>query len=61
MEAGPVGEVAEACQLMKQALEILDAQGAHQSAALLDTAIHSLPGAETGEWPDELGDLSSQP
>jgi hypothetical protein len=43
-------DVAEACQLMKQALEILDAQGEHRSAGMLDMAIHALPGeqASTG-------------
>lgn len=36
--------VDQACELMKQALAILDAEGAHQSAAMLDSAIHLLPG-----------------
>lgn len=44
-----MGDVAEACQLMKQALEILDARGQHQSAAILDSAIHALPGAPDDE------------
>jgi hypothetical protein len=38
-----MGEVAQACELMKRALEILDAQGEHQSAGMLDLAIQRLP------------------
>jgi hypothetical protein len=49
-------EVAEACQLMRQALEILDAHGVHHSAAILDSAIHALPGfAAPDPMFDELG------
>ena len=54
-------EVAQACELMKQALEILDAQGAHQSAGMLDLAIQRLP--EGMAEASDLGgatDLSSQ-
>ncbi len=55
--------VDQACQLMEQALAILDANGAHQSAALLDSAILALPGAGklgTVRDPadDELGDAA---
>ena len=57
-----MGEVAEACQLMKQALEILDARGEHQSAGILDMAIHALPGKQSSaDWPDELSEPASRP
>jgi hypothetical protein len=56
-----MGEVAQACELMKQALEILDAQGAYQSAGMLDLAIQRLPdGATETSDPDGVADLSSQ-
>ena len=60
--------VDQACQLMKQALAILDAEGAHQSAAMLDSAIHLLPeGVHADGLNDGLdcdfgsGETSSQP
>jgi hypothetical protein len=56
-----MGEVAQACELMKRALEILDAQGEHQSAGMLDLAIQHLPDAalaQTANW-DRLGEASS--
>ena len=57
-----MGDVAEACQLMRQALEILDARGEHQCAALLDTVIHRLPGTgsdEAVDWSEGMIDTSS--
>ncbi len=37
--------IAQAYQLMEQALDILDSKGMHQSAAMLDAAILALPRA----------------
>jgi hypothetical protein len=57
-----MSDVAEACQLMKQALQILDARGEHQSAALLDTAIHALPGGaadDAGDWADGVAEAAN--
>lgn len=59
-----MSDVAEACQLMKQALQILDARGEHQSAALLDTALHALHGGapdDAGHWSESVAEMASQP
>lgn len=58
-----MGEVAQACELMKQALEILDARGVYQSAGMLDLAIQRLPEDDCPEAADLDGsaDFSSQP